>query len=260
MKTHLQSVRRWPLRPLFTFVLAVALFGFSTRSIRAQVNQLEVDVRTLIKDKPSGKPLPEGKGNHSKIYGILSVQLIPSEQRMVKPVDAHRLLEQVRHELGLRGFQEVTKGSKPEILVTIQYGRSYTRNPYFGDSVPTEDASGRGPQFLGMDNAPLLMRLSEAGVEMKAQRADYEKLCIKVTAWQYPTDRKARAKELWSALMVVDDPDHRDLNEIAAKMLEAGSPYFDRELKGEEVTVTKPLPDGHVNVGAPEVVEHSRTK
>jgi hypothetical protein len=37
-------------------------------------------------------------------------------------------------------------------------------------------------------------------------------------------------------------------------MLEAGSPYFDQEIKTEEVDVYKPLPDGHVNVGTAEVV------
>ena len=55
--------------------------------------------------------------------------------------------------------------------------------------------------------------------------------------------------------MVVDDPEHRDLNAIAEKMLAAGAPYFGRELKEEEVDVYKPLPEGRVNVGTPEVVE-----
>ena len=55
--------------------------------------------------------------------------------------------------------------------------------------------------------------------------------------------------------MIVDDPDHRDLNAIAAEMLAAGAPYFDKEIKEEEVDIYKPLPEGRVNVGAPEVVE-----
>jgi hypothetical protein len=55
--------------------------------------------------------------------------------------------------------------------------------------------------------------------------------------------------------MVVDDPDHRDLNASMAKMLEAGAPYFDKEPKGPEVDIYKPIPPGRVNVGTPEVVE-----
>jgi hypothetical protein len=54
--------------------------------------------------------------------------------------------------------------------------------------------------------------------------------------------------------MVVDDPDHRDLNKIAATMLEAGAPFFDRQIKDREADIYKPLPNGRVNVGTPTVV------
>ena len=87
------------------------------------------------------------------------------------------------------------------------------------------------------------------------QKAQYEKLCIRLTAWQYPTDPKAKPKQLWHTTMIVDDPDHRDLNTIAAEMLAAGAPYFDKEIKEEEVDVNKPLPEGRVNLGTPEVVD-----
>jgi len=45
------------------------------------------------------------------------------------------------------------------------------------------------------------------------------------------------------------------LNAVAAKMLEAGAPYFDKEVLDPEVEVHKPLPEGRVNVGAPVVGE-----
>ena len=47
---------------------------------------------------------------------------------------------------------------------------------------------------------------------------------------------------------------------IAAEMLAAGAPYFDREIKEEEVDVYKPLPEGHVNVGTPQVVDGPKVK
>ena len=59
---------------------------------------------------------------------------------------------------------------------------------------------------------------------------------------------------LWKTVMCVDDPDHRDLNTIAAEMLEAGAPYFDKVIRDPEATIFKPLPDGRVNVGTPEVL------
>ena len=115
-------------------------------------------------------------------------------------------------------------------------------------------------QNLDMGDANVITRLQETGVEAKAKRAQYEKLLIKITAWEYTTDPKAHAKRLWHTLMIVDDPDHRDLNAIAAELLAAGAPYFDRETKAEEVDVVKPLPEGHVNVGTPEVVEPATPK
>ena len=87
------------------------------------------------------------------------------------------------------------------------------------------------------------------------QRAGYEKLYLRVTAWQYPTDGNPKPKELWNTTILVDDPEHRDLNTIAGEMLAVGAPYFDKEIKDEEVYVTRPLPDGKVNVGTPEVIE-----
>ena len=56
-------------------------------------------------------------------------------------------------------------------------------------------------------------------------------------------------------IMVVDDPDHRDLNAVAAKMLEAGAPYFGKKIKDPEVEVHQPLPEVQINVGAPKVIQ-----
>jgi hypothetical protein len=42
-------------------------------------------------------------------------------------------------------------------------------------------------------------------------------------------------------------------------MLEAGAPFFDKEIKDYEATIWKPLPEGHVKVGAPEVVEPAKS-
>lgn len=55
--------------------------------------------------------------------------------------------------------------------------------------------------------------------------------------------------------MNIDDPDHIDLNAVAAKLLAAGAPYFDKPIAREhDVVINTALPEGHVNVGTPEVV------
>jgi hypothetical protein len=54
--------------------------------------------------------------------------------------------------------------------------------------------------------------------------------------------------------MSIDDPDHRDLTTFYKAMLAVGAPYFDRETPKEEVSVFKPLRNGHVELGDPVVV------
>ena len=268
--TKLSVATRFPTRPSLLahrtvarpLLLVAAGLELLLPGVRAQANELDIQVRSMLLDKPLdhtfGKSVVPDTGNHGKVYAIVAVQLIQADEKIVKPVDAHVLMDEVRHELDTHGFRQVVKGQKPEILLTVQYGRAWLTNPYFGGGQAQAMQKQDGDvmkQDLGMGDAGALMRLQEIGAEAKAQRAQYEKLLIKITAWEYTTDPKAHAKRLWHTLMIVDDPDHRDLNNIAAEMLAAGAPYFDREVKGEEVDVTKPLPEGHVNVGTPEVVE-----
>ena len=251
-----------PSRPLMKIpplaFLLIALLVIP--AARAQANQLEINVRSEVKDKPVDKPLPEGAGQHGKIYAILAVQLIPEEEKVIKPVDAYKLKAIVSHELDTHGFRPAVKGQSPDILITVQYGRAWLRNPYFGNEQAHQTGVG-GPLIRDLTPATTSSpRQTVAGFEQKAQKAQFEKLCIKLTAWENLSDPKARARQLWNTTMIVDDPDHRDLNTIAAEMLAAGAPYFDREIKEEEVDVYKPLPEGHVNVGTPEVVDGPKAK
>lgn len=230
---------------------------------QAQVNELDVGVRSAIKDKPFGKSNMKDAPVHGKIYAILAVQMIQSEEKLVKPVDATRLAGLAVQELDSHGYSRVLKGQKPEILITILYGRGWLHNPYLDGSGPEtpSGASSVGGDDLGATSVTItgipsqLFKEKGTGFEAKLQKAQFEKLCIRITAWQYPTDPKAKAKELWNTTMIVDDPDHRDLNAVAAEMLAAGGPYFDKQIEEEEVDVNRPLPEGRVNVGTPVVVD-----
>jgi hypothetical protein len=99
-----------------------------------------------------------------------------------------------------------------------------------------------------------LMAEKIPGREAKLQKATFEKLYINVIAWRFPTDPNVKARLLWKTTMVADDPDHRDLNAVAAEMIAGGAPYFDRETREPEIEVSPPLPKAHVNVGLPKVV------
>jgi hypothetical protein len=261
-----------------SLIFPAACLGWFATAARAQAHELDVGVRSTVVDKPLATPF--GKSDlqeareHGKIYGIVSVKPLPADHKLVKPVNESAILQELSYELNTHGYHLVAEGQRPEIVLTVLYGRGWLTNPYRSGSGREMSAGGAsiGASNDGnttgggnlMADAPTVsmtgiptqgMKEMGNGFEAKSQKAQYEKLCIRVTAWQYPADAKTKVKQLWNTTMIVDDPDNRDLNEVAAKMLEAGAPYFDKEIKEEEVDVYKPLPDGHVKVGTPEVVE-----
>lgn len=280
----------FPLKSVLKLLLAaIAVSGLSP-VVRAQGNELEVGVRTKIIDKEhiwtkTNKAAP-GTGGHGKIYGILAVAEIKSPYELVRPVDESMILQTLSAEMNKNGFELYQPGQKPDILVTASYGRGELQNPYIRGAGET-GADGRAGAFLSdfavtsKPTAPGVVGVGHTGIsndsgattseitgaysqqlldekafgyEAKLQKASTEKLYIRVTAWAYPASPKAKTKMLWKTIMVVDDPDNRDLNDVAAKMLEAGAPLFDREVDEPEVSILKLLPDGRVNVGTPEVV------
>ena len=247
------------------WLVAAGCVGLLGPAARAQSTEMAIGIRTEVVDKPDGiraEPAPE----HGKIYGMLPPQPVASEEKLVKPVNPNLLAGLVVTELDKRGFHRVVRGQKPEIIIGMYYGRGWLRNPYMAGAGPETPG---GASAVGGIDAPTvsitgtggqMFKEKGTGFEQKLQRAQYEKLYIRVTAWQYPTDSKAKPKELWHTTMVVDDPDHRDLNAVAADMLAAGSAFFDRESKEEEVEVYKPIPEGRVYVGTPEVVDPAPAK
>jgi len=234
-----------------------------------QAVEMDIGVRSAVLDKPeklTGKSNMQQADEHGKVYGILAVQPVASEVKLVKPVDANAIMQLLHHELNAHGFQRVEKGKHPEILLTVLYGRGYLVNPYRTDSGPETPG---GASSVGGIDAPTttitgmptqLFKEKGTGFEAKSQKAQYEKLFIRVTAWRYPTDPKAKLKQLWYTTITVDDPDHRDLNGVAAEMLRQGSQYFGKQIDEPEIDIYAPLPEGHVNVGTPEVVEPPAAK
>ncbi len=273
-------------RPL---LLAAVGLGLIAPAARAQDNQLEINVRTSVVDKSimwAGKAPKPGEGGHSRVYGILSVQEIKAEQRLIRKVDEQAILELLSTEMNRNGFKLYAPGTKPDIIITASYGRGEVTNPYMkgegeqggSSTVGAASAGANAPDAFGahLDElssggpsandtgvpsvsitggfATQLMDERSPGFEAKLQKAAQEKLYIRITAWEYPKDSKAKKKMLWKTTMVVDDPDHRDLNQIAASMLEAGAPFFDKEIREREADIFKPLPNTQIKLGTPEVV------
>jgi hypothetical protein len=194
-----------------------------------------------------------GTIEHGKIYAIISIKETPSAQKLVAPVSEGRLVRQLREVLAARGFTEIVAGQRPDILLTVLYGRGFLKNPYLKGAM-VDELSWDVPVSTITDPDQAL-RQRQAGYEAKLQGAQLEKLFIRVAAWKYPESPDEKPANLWATTMVVDSPDRRDLNQFTAAMLAAGAEYFDRPMKEEEVRMDSAAPTGSVTLGPLKVVE-----
>ncbi len=214
---------------------------------------LNINVRSAV-DRPFEGWRKAKRKTHGKIYAIVAISEASAQFKLVRPVDENEMLKLLRVELDKRGFHEITAGQRPEILLTIVYGRGWLRNPYLSDATVNEISEPPVVTIIGAMPTQLL-RQKEFGFEQKLQNANFEKLFIRVTAWQLPEKANEKTKELWKTTVITDDPDHRDLNQFMAKLLAAGSSFFDQEIEKEEVEIKDSLPEGQVILGEMKVLK-----
>ena len=248
---------------LFKLILAGVFFTSVISFADPEDMPLSIAVRSEI-DRPF-----EGWGKadikeHGKAYTLASIDEGKTALKLVMPVDEDALLNMLRMELTKRGFKEVTT-EKPEIILTVIYGRGYLRNPYLDGAILDESgSSGMGAPTVSitMANIDYLVKRKENGFEEKMQNANQEKLFIRITAWANPADLspkkpggKVKPKVLWHTTMITDDPGHRDLNQFMKKLLAAGSNFFDREMDDDEKFIKTDLPEGFIYYGDTIILE-----
>jgi hypothetical protein len=219
---------------------------------------LDIDVRSTVDQRWNGAS-KLGATAHGKVYYLAAVREAPAAEKLARPVDKEALTAQLRQELTAQGFREIaTAEEKPDVVLTVSYGRGFLRNPYLADAQVDDISSGTAVSTITTSKQVLLQR--EHGYEAKLQKAQFEKLFIAVTAWQLPATKGEKPKELWKTVMVVDNPDNRDLNLAMPAMLKAGVAYFDRDLKEPEVTINSTVPSGTVIIGPLNVIEMGKEK
>ena len=228
--------------------------------------ELAIDVRSGIdqaeKSKRDHDPEYARNASHRlRLFLLARVSEEKSTDKLIKPVDAFSIAREVRRQLKAQGFREVGPNQRPEIIITVKYGRGQLMsNPYIDlDNLSVGDPRkwGQRSNLSDGDRPGTQMHAREIGREERIQAASAEKLIIQVRAWAYPPPVNPREKEhlLWMTNINIGDPDHIDLNVVAAKMLEAGAPYFDKPIAREhDVIINTTLPEGRVNVGTPQVV------
>lgn len=230
-------------------LMTAARLGARTEAVASTVS---IDVRSSVDQRWSGIH-KGGAIPHGKLYGIAAINETPSEEKLVKPVNQARLIRQLRTELSLRGYVEIAAGQKPDVVLTVHYGRGFLRNPYTEGLMLVEDG---GPAPVATIIMPdQLFRQKEGAFELKLQSAQAEKLFLRITAWKFPERPKEKPAQLWQTTMLVDDPQHLDLNEVTGKMLAAGADYFDRQIDREEVEINSDTVERRVVVGPMKVLE-----
>jgi len=217
-----------------------------------------IGVRSSVDERWEGVHR-RGPIEHGKVYLIASLKQSPAGPKLIRPVDEAGLLQQLRAVLASQGFRECGPNETPDVVLTLLYGRGYLRNPYLaniaGDIaaesiVPTETES-----WLASTTDPRLYdKRQRPSYEHKVVAAQKEKLFIRVSAWQYPGDRKAAPVQLWKTTMVVDDPATNDLNALYPQMLAAGVRFFDRTTPEEEVRIAAPV-TGTVRLAPLEILD-----
>lgn len=264
---------------LLSLLRMVVTFGVAAWSaVRAQEPELTLNVRTTVE-----LPVPPSLGAHPTFAMAPAVEVAAAEQ-LARPVTDQTLLavyRMLQEKLEAQGYAGVTGRTRPEILVTIQYGRGYLPNPYtLGMTVADGDATrgaadslAKGPtagadKMTGETGRTVLlrgpmnyMRRRESGFEGRMQSANQEKLFFTIIAWNFASMRKGeKPVRYWTTTVLVDDPDHRDLNQIHDQMIAAGAEFFNRKTDREEAEISTRIRNGRVEIGTPRVVDDDPKK
>lgn len=254
--------------------LSAACGGLVAGSVgRAQDSDLEINIRTTVE-----VPLAKSPGGHPTFSMLPAVEVAAAE-RLARPVTEQTLVavyRMLQAKLEAQGYVGVAGQTRPEVLITIQYGRGFLPNPYTqgmtlsegqqvggavgdlakGPGAGSDKMSGETGRTVMLRGPGNYLRRREADFEGKMQSANQEKLFFTITAWRFASMQKGAKRERhWSTTIIVDDPDNRDLNKIHEQMIAAGAEFFDRRTEREEAEISTRIRNGRVEIGTARVVE-----
>src|ERR1019366_2827997 len=114
---------------VWQFLLVAVLAGPVPTALAVESEPpLSIGVQSAVTHLDAPQSRPGGR-----LYAILAVQQFKSEVRLVKPVDEMRLTRHLVAALDSRSFHLADDQQKPEILLTVQYGRGWQKNPYLSN-------------------------------------------------------------------------------------------------------------------------------
>ena len=216
---------------------------------------LHLDVRARIERKWEGfRKLPAQPAG--KLYYLAQVKETPGGEKLIRPAEVPALAAQLRTELAKRGYQEIGPDQKPEVVLTVTFGRGFLRNPHMEDAMFDELTPGTPTATITSPKQMMRQHLFDA--EGRLQKAQEEKLYVNISAWQFPAKAGEKPNLLWRTVVATDNPDTRDLNLAMPAMLAAGADYFDKDTPDGEVTINTTMPTGRVKLGPLEVLPDAR--
>ena len=246
--------------------LAAALLVSLTARAQHDLGGMDIGVRSGIdraekRRRDRDRIYEKDLARHAKVFLLASVLPHPSIGPLLGEIDAPAIAKELTRLLEIEGFHAVQPGQQPEIVITVDYGRGWLPNPY------SDENTSAGRNNLSDSEVfhpwPLHEIFPSLAEDLKRQDADEEKLIIQVRAWKYPPppDPKKEPLLMWMTTMSISDPDQRRLDDVYKKMLAAGARHFDRPIDRErEVIVNDQVPEGHVKLGTPEVVDETKSR
>ncbi|MEO7797767.1 MAG: hypothetical protein ABIY47_08595, partial [Opitutaceae bacterium] len=126
-----------PTRWLRLLVTLIGL-GSLAQSASGQPADLQIGVRSGIdqseknkRDRDSAYANDPAKRLRLFLLARVSQETVGSNEKLLKSVDARLLAKQVTQQLESQGFRPIGPKQKPEIIITVKYGRGQLMsNPY----------------------------------------------------------------------------------------------------------------------------------
>lgn len=160
------------------YLLAAALLA--PLAVRAQPDPLglSIGVRSGIdgaeKDKRDhDTAYAKDRAKHPRLFLLARVQEEKNGQRLVRPVNAIAVAQELTRQLEAQGFLPVQPNQKPEMVIAVKYGRGLLPNPYTDGELDGE--GNRDKQRTNLSNSDGISAWAShdhfVGLEEKRQRA-----------------------------------------------------------------------------------------
>ncbi len=223
-------------------------------------------VNTVVDMTPAGRLVPPPSVGHPTFYvPVLGGYLmrgasVAGEPAPPPPTEVAKLVARALATQGYFLFSYDPTKAIPSLVLSIHWG--YMNPDMDEGTTPDGDSTGTSVYNQGEEIALLggnTMHNLDLDFEREAvmQGIEQDRYFIVISAYDLRAymGKKHHKELLWQAKMSV--PSNRvTLGDVLAGMLDAGAPHFGRESTRPTATMITTGPQGHVQIGTPEVKDY----